>query len=692
MITTDNRRRIAPGDGSTTVFAGPPAYSADVLDVYFADNDSGELTLQLATGYTVTHLGELSTTVTFTSAPPATVQVLSVNPVPLDTTVDGSLVDVTRLMSLFPAISARSKTRDRFSFMEVLDSDADRDEVANYAMTNDLTDKLQEAIYYAAQFGYRLDLPAGLIPLTTWRIDESDTSLLSLNHIHIQGAGSCDARVSSNYKGTVLVQIADTVAPALEVYGDWSASRPLRGVRIRGLSIVGAAENTDWLFDTRNITDFGSLIEDVSLYVPNLAGKGFRGISNWAIRYCDMRLDGGSLRHTGGAHATGTGFSIYGDDNELVDLPNYGVTNMTILSNVEISRFGRGMQLAHFDEEHDGGTTRNVIVMGGQVDSSDLNGIVIGFLQNSQFLSVHVEQSLSEGWLFGKSSGLGAPRQIDLIGCTSFANGADGSSYDMSIVQGTDIEIRNHNFDNTDRGIVLVDGVDNIAIRKPRFNPATSPAGDTAINNPTVTVHTRILVEDVMFVTPDPNASPPLTSPYYTTAYANPSALLFPKRRGGYTGNADLSTTIVLEPGMSDVRLNYSLTTTIDTVTNSDGTQPENGQRFTLTAVNSKIIVASGTGSTTTVPFSVPEGSLGLEPNVVYDFLCVNGAFVPVKETRSTAITSQLNSATQPVNVTGKYAGRMIFNTTTGMPVWATGGSTTSTWVNSAGSVQNTPT
>ncbi len=55
------------------------------------------------------------------------------------------------------------------------------------------------------------------------------------------------------------------------------------------------------------------------------------------------------------------------------------------------------------------------------------------------------------------------------------------------------------------------------------------------------------------------------------------------------------------------------------------------------------------------------------------------------------ATTGQLASAADRVNTQDKYAGKMVWNATTARPVWASGGVSTSTWVDSTGAVLHTP-
>lgn len=53
--------------------------------------------------------------------------------------------------------------------------------------------------------------------------------------------------------------------------------------------------------------------------------------------------------------------------------------------------------------------------------------------------------------------------------------------------------------------------------------------------------------------------------------------------------------------------------------------------------------------------------------------------------------TAQITNAAHVVNTENKRAGTMIFNTTTGLPLWATGNGATDTWVNATGATAHTP-
>ena len=56
-----------------------------------------------------------------------------------------------------------------------------------------------------------------------------------------------------------------------------------------------------------------------------------------------------------------------------------------------------------------------------------------------------------------------------------------------------------------------------------------------------------------------------------------------------------------------------------------------------------------------------------------------------------TATTAQLIDKTSNVNTLQKSAGRQVWNSTTGKPVWATGSGTTDTWKDATGTLAHTP-
>ena len=57
----------------------------------------------------------------------------------------------------------------------------------------------------------------------------------------------------------------------------------------------------------------------------------------------------------------------------------------------------------------------------------------------------------------------------------------------------------------------------------------------------------------------------------------------------------------------------------------------------------------------------------------------------------SQATTAQLVAVGGTVNTSGKFAGKMVFNTATGLPVWADGPLATDTWSIATGEATHTP-
>lgn len=58
---------------------------------------------------------------------------------------------------------------------------------------------------------------------------------------------------------------------------------------------------------------------------------------------------------------------------------------------------------------------------------------------------------------------------------------------------------------------------------------------------------------------------------------------------------------------------------------------------------------------------------------------------------QKTATTAQLASLTSVVNTVDKHVGKMVFNTTTSLPVWAVGAAENSLWLTHAGATAHTP-
>lgn len=67
------------------------------------------------------------------------------------------------------------------------------------------------------------------------------------------------------------------------------------------------------------------------------------------------------------------------------------------------------------------------------------------------------------------------------------------------------------------------------------------------------------------------------------------------------------------------------------------------------------------------------------------------GVDVSPTERVPTRTTAQLADATDGINTAGKYAGKMVYNLTTGVPVWADGATAGATWSGADGAVDHTP-
>ena len=57
----------------------------------------------------------------------------------------------------------------------------------------------------------------------------------------------------------------------------------------------------------------------------------------------------------------------------------------------------------------------------------------------------------------------------------------------------------------------------------------------------------------------------------------------------------------------------------------------------------------------------------------------------------SRATTAQLAAVGNAINTSGKFVGKMVFNTTTSLPVWANGPLATDTWASATTALAHTP-
>ncbi len=62
-----------------------------------------------------------------------------------------------------------------------------------------------------------------------------------------------------------------------------------------------------------------------------------------------------------------------------------------------------------------------------------------------------------------------------------------------------------------------------------------------------------------------------------------------------------------------------------------------------------------------------------------------------LREGAVSSTTTNLANINHTVNTFGKYAGKMLWNTTTSKPVWSVGATAGSVWVDATGSTAHTP-
>jgi len=76
---------------------------------------------------------------------------------------------------------------------------------------------------------------------------------------------------------------------------------------------------------------------------------------------------------------------------------------------------------------------------------------------------------------------------------------------------------------------------------------------------------------------------------------------------------------------------------------------------------------------------------------MAYDFGGGTAAPGPMTTYQVTATTTELEDKGAEINTTDKYVGKMIYNTTTGIVVFADGATPTSKWAEADGTDEHTP-
>ena len=135
--------------------------------------------------------------------------------------------------------------------------------------------------------------------------------------------------------------------------------------------------------------------------------------------------------------------------------------------------------------------------------------------------------------------------------------------------------------------------------------------------------------------------------------------------------------------GRSNLAFNYNTPVSVTGFVN--GT---NGQELSLLGNSNVTLINSSTLRLAN------RKDFAMLTSYIYKFKMYNGVWYEYQaglDTLSISDTASLNSAISAINTVNKYQGKQTFNNNTNKPLWATGSSATSTWVDGVGAVIHTP-
>lgn len=277
--------------------------------------------------------------------------------------------------------------------------------------TTDDTTALQNAINAAIAAGRSLYIPAGVYKFTQLTIAVSATGL---GPLYIYGDGSPYPQFNGN-RGTLLRQIDGTTGTAITYTGNWSGSKFLLSMGIRGIGLYLSNALTGWGIDMFNVNGFASEFSDIGIYAPASTTAGlWRQRSCWQITMRNIRGDGPS------SGSTTKGLVIYGDNAT-------GTTNQTLIENINFVGCPKcNVQIGKWDESG-GGTTQSIVWNSGQAGTASGYGVVIGRAFDVTITGVHTENHDKSGWLITESANGADSGYIKLINCDSYGDGVGGT-------------------------------------------------------------------------------------------------------------------------------------------------------------------------------------------------------------------------------------------------------------------------
>lgn len=134
---------------------------------------------------------------------------------------------------------------------------------------------------------------------------------------------------------------------------------------------------------------------------------------------------------------------------------------------------------------------------------------------------------------------------------------------------------------------------------------------------------------------------------------------------------SDTATVTITGPGVFDPTSPEDITETTEFETTTSGTYTVSVSHLGREIHNATIILQGGA-----------HYIINAEPSLSE----LHDAVVPVAST-----TAALAAVGDAINTSAKYAGKMVWNATTGIPVWADGPLAADTWSGADGAVDHTP-
>lgn len=222
--------------------------------------------------------------------------------------------------------------------------------------------------------------------------------------------------VNNDKTGTILIHGGGGVPAIQSVNTTGSSASDIRLFELEHFTLVGASDTSALIF-------IQGATEDCAMRHLYLKSRGTNChgvymLDSWGHVIENVTARGPSV---GDGTVTGKGILLFNQTGG-------GTLNQTILRNCNIGYFGDNLSIGTINSASGAAVTVPVLVEGGQCTHGDGRGVTVGYdVRGVTFLCHHSEGNNREGYLFTTSGG-----GIQMLDCSTNANGSDGSSYDIS--------------------------------------------------------------------------------------------------------------------------------------------------------------------------------------------------------------------------------------------------------------------